>query len=199
MCSKAFLRSFALLLAAFSFYTVRLAAQDDAPSVAEAARRARQQKQDAAKPAHVIDNDSLPPSPTPANSSNSSSPASDSNSATTPENSAASDSAAPSASDQEQTKKEMDDVKQQIAEKKSRIDFQQRELALAQDTYYSNPNHDDDKAGKDKLDSMRADLEQAKADLADLQSKLDKLAASSPTGQSSDSSSKPSEPAPTNP
>jgi len=191
MSSKMFLRSFALFFAAFTFYSVRLAAQDDAPSVAEAARRSRQQKQEAAKPAHVIDNDSIPPSPTPADRSISSSPATDS--------AAAAENPPASANDEEQTKKEMDDVKQQIAEKKSRVDLQQRELALAQDTYYSNPNHDDDKVAKDKLDSMRADLDQAKADLADLQAKLDKLAAASPTLESSDSSSKPSESAPANP
>jgi DNA repair exonuclease SbcCD ATPase subunit len=190
MSSKTFLRSFALFLAAFSFYSLRVAAQDDAPSVAEAARRARQQKQEAAKPAHIIDNDSLPPSPTPTNPSRSSSPATNSDSAAVAENPPT------SANEEEQTKKEMDDLRQQIANKKSRIDFQQRELALAQDTYYSNPNHDGDKAGKDKLDSMRADLDQAKADLADLQAKLDKLASSAAP---CDSSSKPSEPAPANP
>ena len=191
MSSKTLLRFFALLFAAFSFYSVRLAAQDDAPSVAEAARRTRQQKQEAAKPAHVIDNDSLPPSPTPANPSISSTSAKESDSAAIPENPPA------SPQDEEQAKKEIDNLKQQIAEKKSQIDLQQRQLTLAQDSYFSNPNHEDDKSGQDKINSMQSDLDQAKSDLVDLQAKLDKLASSSPTVEPANS--KPSESTPAKP
>ena len=72
MSPKNILRSLALLFAAISFFSIRLAAQDDAPSVADAARQARQQKQDAAKPARVIDNDAIPPSPSARGSSASS-------------------------------------------------------------------------------------------------------------------------------
>ncbi|MGB9445743.1 MAG: hypothetical protein WBR26_12140, partial [Candidatus Acidiferrum sp.] len=66
MSSKTVLRGLTLLLVTYACFSVRLAAQDDTTSVAEAARRARQQKQEAAKPARVIDNDNLAPSATAA-------------------------------------------------------------------------------------------------------------------------------------
>jgi hypothetical protein len=184
MSPKTMLRSLMLLLAAFSLFSIRLAAQDDAPSVADAARRARQQKQDAAKPAHVIDNDAIPPSPSASGLS------SDSNAPAPADNTSASPAAAkPEANPADQAKKneETEALKKEIADKKEKINFQQREIALAQDTYYSNPDREHDTAGKDKLNSMQADLTQAQAELADLQAKL---AAAEPPGDE-----KPVEPA----
>lgn len=71
------MRRLALLLAVFTLGSIPVIAQD-APSVAEAARRSRQQKQDAAKPSPVIDNDVIPPSPlaaAPAADANAAAPA----------------------------------------------------------------------------------------------------------------------------
>ncbi len=184
MSPKFVLRSLTLLLAAFSLFSIRLAAQDDAPSVADAARRARQQKQDAAKPAHVIDNDEIPPSPSASSSS------SDSNAAASADNTSAPPAAAkPEANpaDEAKKKEETEALKKEIADKKEKINFQQREIALAQDTYYSNPDHEHDTAGRDKLNSMQADLTQAQSALADLQAKL--AAAEPPADE------KPAEPA----
>jgi hypothetical protein len=186
MSPKFILRSLVLLLAAFCLFSLRLAAQDDAPSVADAARRARQQKQDAAKPAHVIDNDVIPPSPS-ASGSNASS---DSNAAGPAGNTSASPAAAkPEANpaDEAKKKEETEALKKEIADKKEKINFQQREIALAQDSYYSNPDHEHDTSGKDKLNSMQADLTHAQSELADLQAKL--AAAEPPADE------KPAEPA----
>ncbi len=180
MSPKIILRSLALLVLAFCLFSLRLAAQDEAPSVADAARRARQQKQDAAKPAHVIDNDAIPPSPS----------ASDLNAAASADNTSASPAAAkPQANpaDEAKKKEETEALKKEIADKKEKINFQQREIALAQDSYYSNPDHEHDIAGKDKLNSMQADLTQAQSELADLQAKL---AAAEPPAEE-----KPAEPA----
>ena len=183
MSPKIVLRWLALLVAAFCLFTLRLAAQDDAPSVADAARRARQQKQDAAKPAHVIDNDAIPPSPT----------ASGADAAAPAENASAPSVTKPeaNATDEAKKKEETEGLKKEIADKKEKINFEQREIALARDTYYSNPDHEHDTAGKDKLDSMQADLTQAESELADLQAKL---AAAEPPAEE-----KPAEPAKSQP
>jgi predicted RNase H-like nuclease (RuvC/YqgF family) len=177
MSPKFLMRSLTLLLAALSLFSIRLVTQD-APSVAEAARRARQQKQDAAKPAHVIDNDVIPSSPAAsAPAASPAAPASDSSSAA-PAN--ASDASADNKSegdnaDADQKKEEIESLKRQIAEKKEKVDLQQREIALAQDSFYTNPDHERDIAGKQKLTTMQNDLTQSQSELADLQAKLAKL------------------------
>jgi transglutaminase/protease-like cytokinesis protein 3 len=177
MSHKRILRSLALLVAAVSFSSVRLAAQD-APSVAEAARRAREQKQASTKPVKVVDNDTLAPS----HATDAASPSTSPQPGSSPAGAAppAEDAAAPKAekqpatdsSDDPKKNAETESLKQQIADQKQRVDLLQRQISLAQDSFISNPDHDHDKAGKDKLDSMRSDLQQMQADLADLQSKL---------------------------
>ncbi len=180
MSPKMLLRSLAMLLAALSLVAATLAAQD-APSVAEAARRARQQKQDAAKPAHVIDNDSLPPSHTDsADSSAAASTPADAN-APAPADKAAATPASGTAegdADEDRKKAEIAALKQQIADLKEKVNLQQRDIALSQDSFLSNPDHEHDKAGKEKLDSMNADLTQLQSQLADLLTKLNELGGS---------------------
>jgi transglutaminase/protease-like cytokinesis protein 3 len=174
MSAKMTVRWLALLLAAFSFFSIRLVAQDDTTSVADAARRARQQKQSAAKPAHVIDNDAIPPSP-----AASAAPSSDSGSAAPAETASSSAVAPKSGTDtakEEKEKAEIEALKQQVADKKAKADLQRREMSLAQDSYLSNPEHENDKAGKEKLESMQSDLTQAQAELTELQAKLAALA-----------------------
>src|SRR6516165_12826224 len=65
MGHKGMIRTAILLIAAASFLAVGVRAQDE-PSVADAARRSRQQKQASAKPSSVITNDTLRPAPTTA-------------------------------------------------------------------------------------------------------------------------------------
>jgi uncharacterized coiled-coil protein SlyX len=176
------LRAVGLFLVFFASCSLRLAAQDDT-SVADAARRARQQKQEAAKPAHVMDNDSIPPSPAASSATPQAAnpPTSDSRATTPAEPAAASDSSdakkseANSAEDEAQ-KKEIETLKKEIAEKKEKLDLQKREMALDQDTYISNPDHVHDVAGKQKLDSMQDDITQAQSELTELQAKLAALA-----------------------
>jgi len=167
MSAKKILCSLALLSATASCRTLRLAAQD-APSVAEAARRTRQQKQDSAKPAQVIDNDTLAPAPASA-------AASDANRATSPENPAA-DAAAhksePDAAAEEHKKAEFEALKQKIADKKASLHLEQREMALERDTFLSNPDHEHDKTGQEKLDSIEKTVNQSQAELAELEAKL---------------------------
>lgn len=185
MSPKMLLRSLAMLLVALSLVAVTLAAQD-APSVAEAARRARQQKQDAAKPAHVIDNDSLPPSHTDSADSSAAvpsapaTPPADANAPAPADKAAATPGSgtAEGDADEDRKKAEIAALKQQIADLKEKVNLQQRDIALSQDSFLSNPDHDRDKAGKEKLDSMNADLTQLQSQLADLLTKLNELGGS---------------------
>lgn len=177
MSGKAFLRSVALVIAGVSLFSVRLAAQD-APSVAEAARRAREQKQNAPKPTHVITEDTLAPAPTPSSPA----PPSAANS-TAQSDSAAAPAGKPTESAEEEAKKkqEIEALKREIADKQQSVNLMKREISLAQDTFYSNPDHDHDKSGKEKLDSMQSDAKQQQADLAELQGKLADLAPAAET------------------
>jgi hypothetical protein len=190
MQSKTILRLLTLFVAAFAFSSPLLAQQDDPPSVAEAARRARQQKQDAAKPAHVIDNDAIPPSPAASNSTPA--PASNGNPAKPPESGSASSEAAKQDGDKgddEKQKAEIDALKKEIADKLAKVTLQQRDIALAQDTFLSNPDHEHDTAGKEKIDSMQSDLTQLQTALTELQAKLAALTPA--TDQKTPESSKP--------
>jgi hypothetical protein len=176
MSSKMILRSFAALFAGFCLAIPLFAQQDDAPSVAEAARRARQQKQDAAKPAHVIDNDAIPPAPaasmgTPLSAANPSD-----STGKSPDRAAAPKSEAEKADD-DKKKADIEALKQEIADKLAKVNLQQREITLAEDSYLSNPDHEHDKAGKENLDSMQADLTQLQAELTRLRAKLGALGA----------------------
>jgi hypothetical protein len=195
MLSRFLLRSFALLLALFAFSAIRLVAQDDT-SVADAARRAQQQKQAAAKPAHVIDNDSLPPAPAAEASAPApaTAPAGANSPAAVPPADAAADSAGEKkdAAEEERDKKEIDQLKQEIAEKKQKLNLEQRELALDQDTYLSNPSHEQDKAGKEKLDSMQSDIAQAQSEIDEL---VARLAALGPADTSTPAPASPAAPA----
>lgn len=162
-------RTLCLLFVAMSFFALHLAAQD-APSVAEAARRSREQKQAASKPATVVTNDTLSPLPAtaPAAATAANAPAA---SSASPESSAENQPPA-SSNDAEKKKADIDALKQQIADKQQAADLLQREISLERDTFYSNPDYQHDTSGKQKLDSMQSDLKDMQDELATLKAKL---------------------------
>jgi len=150
-------------------------------SVAEAARKAREQKKTAAKPSTVITNDTLKPA-TPATVQNAvaateSMPGTNA-AASAPAETDATAEAANKTSEAEAAKKkaEIEALKLQVAEKAKEVDLQQRELALANESYYSRPDFSKDPDGKAKLDAMQSDLTQKKSELAELKAKLKALA-----------------------
>lgn len=171
-------RILTLLFVATCFFGLHLAAQD-APSVAEAARRAREQKQAASKPSQVVTDDTLTPAPAnqpgeakapgaqaqPESSAQAESPSS-----------AAENPPASSTQDLEQIKKQVESLKQEIADKQRVIADLQREIALEQDIVYRNPDYQHDTAGKQKLDSLQSDFKQNQDALAALKAKLADLA-----------------------
>ena len=154
-------------------------------SVAEAARRAREQKKDAAKPATVITNDTLEPAkntaatPAPAaaeaagaapstNLAVTAAPAADQQTT----GSAGSSAINETSKDAEGAQAELKALKQEIAEKQLEVDLAQRELALANDDFYSRPDFSHDDTGKAKLDTMQSDLAQKQDELTQLKAKL---------------------------
>jgi len=168
MLQKTALRSIALLIALTPCLVSYLTAQEqqDASSVAEAAKRSRQQKQASSKPTTVVTNDTLPPVPAGANGAGSGTPAA-------PEAGAAAE-AQPEASaeDADQKKAANDSLKKEIQDKEQKVNLLQRELALEQDIFYGKQDYQRDAAGKEKLDSLQSDLKQQQDELAALKTKL---------------------------
>jgi len=152
-------------------------------SVAEAARKAKEQKKTAAKPTTVITNDTLKPA-TPATVQNATSAtetlpgtnAAASSDAATDAATAAEPASASSEAEAAKKKAEIEALKLQVADKAKEVDLQQRELALANESYYSRPDFSKDPDGKAKLDAMQSDLAQKKDELAQLKAKLKALA-----------------------
>ena len=197
----------AILAGAVSFHSHASRAQSQtsqADPVAEAARRAREQKITAEKPEKVITNDTLEPLPpaqaasaNAAAQSNSAAPApssasaaaqssADSSSASAASDASATSSApapAASAGDADQNAKdaaELATLKQQLADAQKDVDLLLRELALDQDSVYSNPNYTAQPTGTSKLDDLKQqitgkqqDVDALKARLAALQSSVD--------------------------
>jgi hypothetical protein len=179
-CNSLRLAIAAIFAAAVLPLTTLAQSQDSpAPSVADAARRAREQKKAAAKqPAPVITDDTLKPSAPATQAANAPSPAQSPEAAPAPPAAPAAQPAADSsgapdagaapapagqpapavnAGDTDQKAKdsaELATLKQQVADALKDLELVQRELALQQDTYFSNPDHSHDLAGKAKLDAM---------------------------------------------
>lgn len=165
----------AVLLPAAAF-----AQSQDTQSVAEAARRAREQKKAQAKPAKVITEDDVKPAAqsnpaTPASPDAATAPGTPAQPASsTASTSAASSSPAPDAKDQKDSK-EVIELKAQIKQVQGDFDLLEREQSLEQDKYYSNTDYVHDTAGKAKLEVLKRqvidkqqELERLKARLAEL-------------------------------
>jgi hypothetical protein len=129
-------------------------------SIADAARRTREKKKTAAKPAKVITDETLDVKKgdvqsaaaeqlrIPGTAETQAQPA--------PSNappSAARDET--KAREDEKLAKELAALKEQIKQAQSDLDLAQREQTLQQDTYFSNPDYVHDTAGKAKLDAIK--------------------------------------------
>jgi hypothetical protein len=191
----------AIFAAAVLPLTALAQSQDSPPqSVADAARRAREQKKAAAKqPAPVITDDTLKPAAPAAQAANvpAQSPANAPAPATQPtaDSSGAPDaSAAPaptgqpapaaSAGDTDRKAKdsaELAALQQQVADAQKGLELLQRELALQQDTYFSKPDHSHDLGGKATLDAMLQQITDKRQAVDALKTQLAALQASSGT------------------
>jgi hypothetical protein len=165
-------------------------------SVADAARRSREQKKSAAKQSKIISNEDLDleyykPG---QEGYNFSAPSGSSTSAPSTVEVAAAGadpSAASTNKDSQPNSKESGEaaaqneeikkLKDQIDKAEVQLKWQQRDFALNQDTVYSNPNYTDLQTGKAKLESqqqvineMQADIDVLKARLTALQERRDR-------------------------
>jgi len=170
------------------FLPMGSAQSQDSESVAEAARKAREKKKDATKPAKVITDETLDVKKGDVQSAVAEEPkiagAPDTKGQTTP---GAPPNAVAKDEKKDRLKKELTDLKEQVKQSLMDLDLLQRENRLDQDAYYSQPNYGSDTAGKQKLDdekqqisSKQDEVSRLKAKLADLQREMGESSSSQP-------------------
>jgi hypothetical protein len=156
---------------------------DNTESVAEAARRAREQKKTAAKPVRTLTNDNLEPLPPVANAANA--PATPAVAEENPAQANGEADAKPvtSASDDksEQKKAESEEklkrLKKELAESEGELDVLQRKAVLDNDSYYSKVDFASDKDGKAALDAEAQQIVDKKQAVEALKAKIAELEA----------------------
>jgi hypothetical protein len=157
-------------------------------SVAAAARRSRAQKKNAARQSRVITNEDLDleyfkPGQEGLNLGASARVKTEAPGASELAGAEAANQTATSATEESQTKDkdseeaaaedaEIAKLKKQIAEAEEQLKWQQREIALDQDTVYSNPNFTDFKTGKAKLDSEQQGITERQQEIETLKTNL---------------------------
>src|SRR5216683_3723946 len=164
------------VLAAAMLPAVVSAQSQDSQSVAEASRRARAQKKNSEKPSKVTTDDTLDVKKGDVQSAT----AEQLRIPGTPQASAQAASNAPSTADQNEKKasddekraKEIAALKEQIKQAQSDLDLAKRELALQQDTYYSNVDYARDTAGKAKVDDLKQQVSDKQQELERLKARL---------------------------
>jgi len=181
----------AVAVALFSFPAFAQSQDEQSSSVADAARRAREQKKKSEKPARVIDEDTLKPSPGPTSPPDlqtakawvPEAPPSAPSGAATPAPSTAppAKTASPEKKESSNSSAEATSMKAQLEELQKELDLLQREVPLERDNFYSKPDYTHDTAGKAKLDALmqqvtdkQQDVEALKARLATLLEQLAK-------------------------
>jgi predicted RNase H-like nuclease (RuvC/YqgF family) len=169
------LRILVLAVVSAAFPVCYLAAQDsqDTSSVADAAKRAREKKEAATKPANVITNDTIPSVP-PTEATALNAPQAGTSSGDACSTCANSDKTG--GAGDEKKNAEIEALKKELKDKQEAVNLLQRELSLDRDTYYSNPDYQRDLGGKQKLDDMQANLNDKQNELNDLKTKLTELA-----------------------
>lgn len=184
-----------LSLAAMTTVSPALFAQsqeNSSPSVAEAARKAKEQKKGPTKDTKVITEDTIRLRPAsadsgapPAGTVVTSSPAADRAlppaSAATP-NAASSGSTAGTGAAQaadpkkrEEQNAEVAKAKELLAQAMAELDVLKRELALDSDNYFSNPDYAHDTAGKGNLDELQRMIGDKQVSVEDLKRQLSEV------------------------
>lgn len=174
--------------------------QGDSASIADAARRSREQKKEQPKPAKVWDNDTIPRKPgevsvvgqvpaTDTADDSAAKPAGDDANAAgqpaaTDSTSAAASAPAADKSEGSKASQELAAIQTDLASAKSHLqtakadlDILQRKFTLDSQTYYSKPNYAADKDGAASIASEKSDLEAKQQEVADAQMKVDQLEA----------------------
>jgi len=188
-----------LTFAAAAVLSPALSAQsqdNSGPSVAEAARKAKEQKKSAPKDSRVITNDTIqlrpasadsgatPPAGTVVTTAPAAAPAQTHSAATadTPTSAAAPESAKPAnapaqaapgaGAKKEEQSAEVAKTKELLAQMQSELDVLKRELALDSDSFFSNPDYARDANGKAKLDELQKAIGDKQVSVEDLKRQL---------------------------
>lgn len=159
------------VLIALAVWPVTTPAQSqDSQSIADAARRSRDQKKNAAKASKVVTDDDIAPAAVKpmeqgatgdASQGTTAQPA-DSSSTSAPEAAGTANSPPPAtaaAVDTSSEDRELAQLKTQLAQVQKELDLDQRELALDQDTHLSNPDYQHDDVGKAKVDADKRQID----------------------------------------
>ena len=191
-----------LSLAALPVALCAQSQDNSAPSVAEAARKAKEQKKNsAAKDTRVITDDTIhlrpasadtggtPPAGTVVTSApaasgeaaavRASAPAASTSEAAKTADTAAATSApaqpAVSAEEKKEQSAEAAKAKEMLVQLQSELDVLKRELALDSDSYYSNPDYSHDADGKTKLDELQRMIGDKQVSLEELKKQVAEL------------------------
>jgi hypothetical protein len=169
--------------------------QGDNASVADAARRAREQKKAAAKPARTLTNDDLqsvlaePAAPAAARSG--AEEAADAGQAKTEGDGAAPLAPSEPGAEAEAAKKKgakieaaLKQAKAELSEAQAELDVLERKAALDSDVFYSKTGYASDSEGKARLDAQAQQVGEKKRQVDDLKAKLAALEAA--LGQAAD-------------
>jgi hypothetical protein len=164
--------------------------QSDNSSVADAARRAREQKKKAPKPARILTNDDLPATPAAAQPSAASAGGTESaapdqantesETGTPAKAPAAAETAAPVASAQKkktEIEAALKRAQAELAQVQSELDVLQRKSALDRDSFYSQTDYAHDADGKARLDANAQQVNDKKSQVDELKSKVAALQA----------------------
>jgi hypothetical protein len=177
----------AVAVALFSLPAFAQSQDEQSSSVADAARRAREQKKKSDKPARVISDDNLKPAPGPTNppdlqTAKAAEPGVSTEAAApvaAPAEAGPSAPAAPPAKAASPEKKDSSDssaeatsMKAQLEELQKELDLLQREVPLERDNFYSKPDYTHDTAGKAKLDALMQQVTDKQQDVAALKTRL---------------------------
>ena len=168
----------ALTATFFSFPAPARSQDQQTASVAEAARRARQQKKKSEKPGRVIDDDNLKSSDPTGPPDLQTAKAWDPGAATSPAATPASP-ATPSAGAAPDKKKDLAAkstealvMKTQLEALEKELDLLERELPLERNNYYSKPDYQHDTAGKAKLDALQQQITDKQQEVDTLKTRL---------------------------
>ncbi len=167
----------AALTATFFSFPAPARSQDQTSSVAEAARRAREQKKKHEKPARLIDDDNLksadPTGPPDLQTAKAWAPGD----AATPAS-----PAAPSAEAAPEKKKDAAAkstealiMKTQLEALEKELDLLERQLPLERENYYTKPDYQHDTAGKAKLDALQQQITDKRQEVDTLKTRLEAL------------------------
>jgi uncharacterized coiled-coil protein SlyX len=172
----------AVAVALFSFPAFAQSQDEQSSSVADAARRAREQKKKSEKPARVIDEDTLKPSPGPTSPPDlqtakawvPEAPPTAPSGAATPASSAAPPAGAAPEEKKDAVAKfvKAESMKSQLEALEKELDLLKRELPLERDNYYSKTDYQHDAAGKAKLDALQQQITDKQQEVDTLKTRL---------------------------